>query len=187
MLAFPSLCLTLAFTIAVLALTRPPCHRFRHSPPKVVLRSTAHANVAEARWLRGRKAPRSGQCGLWCRPRASRLRMLGRWRRQYTWGSCTRATRGHSRRPVPQIRSPNAFTNRQLLFVKHWCHQQRVLCGLAGGFTAACAKMLACRRRLHGSTTAKDGPDVRLRQSTVLVRTRHSGVTRVSQRCRASW
>src|SRR5271169_3578908 len=30
-------------------------------------RSTAHANVAEARWVRGRNAPRSGQCGLWCR------------------------------------------------------------------------------------------------------------------------
>jgi len=29
-------------------------------------------------------------------------------------------------RPVPQVRSPNAFTNRQLFFVKHWCNQQRL-------------------------------------------------------------
>ena len=32
-------------------------------------------------------------------PWASRLRMLGRWRHQYTWGSCSRATRDHSRPP----------------------------------------------------------------------------------------
>jgi hypothetical protein len=40
----------------------------------------------------------SAVCGA--APWASRLRMLGRWRRRYTWGSCNRATRGHSRRPM---------------------------------------------------------------------------------------
>jgi hypothetical protein len=54
-------------------------------------------------------------------------------------------------------RSPNAFTNQQLLFVKHWCNQQRVRCGLDGGFAAACAKMLACRPRLHGVNNSKQG------------------------------
>ncbi len=108
-----------------------------------------------APWAQDRLGAASAVCGA--APWASRLRMLGRWRRQYTWGSCTRATRGHSRRPVPQVRSPNAFTNRQLLFVKHWCNQQRVRCGLDGGFAAACAKMLAYRPRLHGVNNSKQG------------------------------
>jgi len=42
----------------------------------------------------------SAGCGA--APWASRLRMLGRWRRRYTWGSCNRATRGHSRRRMPR-------------------------------------------------------------------------------------
>jgi hypothetical protein len=46
-------CLTLVRTIAVVALTRPPCHRLRRSPKSS--RSTAHANVACARWLQGRR------------------------------------------------------------------------------------------------------------------------------------
>ena len=59
--------------------------------------------------------------------------------------------------PSPRPNRPNAFTNRQLLFVKHWCNQQRVRCGLDGGFAAACAKMLACRPRLHGVNNSKQG------------------------------
>jgi hypothetical protein len=76
-----------------------------------------------APWAQDPLEAASAVCGA--APWASRLQMLGGWRRQYTWGSCTRATRGHSRRRVPQVRSPKAFTNRQLLFVKHWCNQQR--------------------------------------------------------------
>ena len=103
-----------------------------------------------------RKAPRSGQCGLWCRPFG--FSTPDAWKVAapiHTWGSCIRATRGYSRRPAPQVRSPNAFTNRQLLFVKHWCNQQRVRFGLDGGFAAACAKMLAYRPRLHGVNNSK--------------------------------
>jgi len=48
------------------------------------------------------------------------------------------------------------FTNRQLIFVKHWRDQQQVRCGLDGGFAAACSKMLACRPRLHGVNNNKE-------------------------------
>jgi len=47
--------------------------------------------------------------------------------------------------PSPRPNRPNAFTNRQLLFVKHWCNQQRVRCGLDGGFCRGESKMLAGR------------------------------------------
>jgi hypothetical protein len=49
------------------------------------------------------------------------------------------------------------FTNRQLLFVKHWRNQQRVWCGLDGGFAAACPKMLACRPRIPRVNNSKQG------------------------------
>jgi hypothetical protein len=69
-------CLTLVRTIAVVALTRPPCHRLRRSPKSS--RSTAHANVACARWLHGRRgALDAARQSLG----ASQLRMLGKWRR----------------------------------------------------------------------------------------------------------
>src|SRR6202035_1344762 len=67
-------CLTLVRTIAVVALTRPPCHRLRRSPKSS--RSTAHANVACARWLQGRRgALEAARQSLG----ASQLRMLGKW------------------------------------------------------------------------------------------------------------
>src|SRR5438270_5421778 len=66
-------CLTLVRTIAVVALTRPPCHRLRRSPKSS--RSTAHANVACARWLHGRRgALDAARQSLG----ASQLRMLGK-------------------------------------------------------------------------------------------------------------
>jgi hypothetical protein len=69
-------CLTLVRTIAVVALTRPPCHRLRRSPKSS--RSTAHANVACARWLQGRRgALEAARQSLG----ASQLRMLGKSRR----------------------------------------------------------------------------------------------------------
>src|SRR3984893_15923867 len=81
-LVLPSRCnlsivrLTLVRTIAVVALTRPPCHRLRRSPKSS--RSTAHANVACARWLQGRRgALEAARQSLG----ASQLRMLGKWRR----------------------------------------------------------------------------------------------------------
>jgi hypothetical protein len=71
---FPLLCLTLVRTIAVVALTRPPWHRLRRSPKSS--RSTAHANVAGARWLQGRRgALEAARQSLG----ASQLRMLGKW------------------------------------------------------------------------------------------------------------
>src|SRR5580692_644370 len=73
---FPLLCLTLVRTIAVVALTRPPCHRLRRSTKSS--RSTANANVACARWLQGRRgALEAARRSL----EASQLRMLGKWRR----------------------------------------------------------------------------------------------------------
>jgi hypothetical protein len=67
-------CLTLVRTVAVVALTRPPCHRLRRSPKSS--RSTAHANVACARWLQGRRgALEAARQSLG----ASQLRMLGKW------------------------------------------------------------------------------------------------------------
>jgi hypothetical protein len=96
---FPLLCLTLVRTIAVVALTRPPCHRLRRSPKS--LRSTAHANVAIARWLQGRRGcPRSGEAVPWGFSAADAWKMVSR----YTWESCDRATRGHFCLSLPQVR-----------------------------------------------------------------------------------
>src|SRR6266566_4725681 len=104
MLDFPSLCLTLAFTIAVVTLTD---HRVTGSAlPQVFkifhsTRSTAHANVAGVRWRRGHNAPQSCQCDLWCRP----LGLLGRGWGRYTHGDHVIALRevilAH---PVRQVR-----------------------------------------------------------------------------------
>jgi hypothetical protein len=63
------------------------------------------------------------------------------------------------------------FTNRQLIFVKHWRNQQQVRCGLDGGFAAACSKMLACRRRLHGANS-KGGVETPVYRRIVRIRTR---------------
>ena len=82
----------------------PPCHP--PFPPK-----SSKPSFCAFDCLRER---RGGTIALWAQcpserpmrfsvpPRgASRLRMLGRWRRQYTWASCNRATRGYSRPPRP--------------------------------------------------------------------------------------
>jgi hypothetical protein len=96
---FQLLCLTLVRTIAVVALTRPPCHRLRRSPKS--LRSTAHANVACARWLQGRRgALEAARQSLG----ASQLRMLGKWRRD-THGDHAIALREVIfAYPLPQVR-----------------------------------------------------------------------------------
>jgi hypothetical protein len=44
---------------------------------------------------------------------------VGRWRRQYTWDHAIALRGVILAHPVPQVRSPNTFTNRRLLFVKH--------------------------------------------------------------------
>jgi hypothetical protein len=92
-------CLTLVRTIAVVALTRPPCHRLRRSPKSS--RSTAHANVACARWLQGRRgALEAARQSLG----ASQLRMLGKCRRD-THGDHAIALREVIfAYPLPQVR-----------------------------------------------------------------------------------
>jgi hypothetical protein len=119
---FPLLCLVRA--IAVVALTRPPCHRLRRSPKSS--RSTAHANVACARWLQGRRgAPGAARQSLG----ASQRRMLGNWCRD-THGDHAIALR-------EVILAIHAFADRRLLCSKHWCSQPRFGAVLDGGCAAA--------------------------------------------------
>jgi hypothetical protein len=92
-------CLTLVPTIAVVALTRPPCHRLRRSPKSS--RSTAHANVACARWLQGRRGVlEAARQSLG----ASQLRMLGKWRRDRHGDHATALREVIFAYPLPQVR-----------------------------------------------------------------------------------
>jgi hypothetical protein len=123
-------CLTLVRTIAVVALTRPPCHRPRRSPKS----STAHANVACARWLQGRRgALEAARQSLG----ASQLRMLGNWCRD-THGDHAFALR-EVILPIPSRRFVCLCFCRTawLLCSKHWCSQPRFGAVLDGGCAAA--------------------------------------------------
>jgi hypothetical protein len=91
-------CLTLVPTIAVVALTRPPCHRLRRSPKSS--RSIAHANVAPAMASRTQRCPRSGETLPWGFSAADAWKMMSR----YTWGSYDRTTTGHFCLSVPEVR-----------------------------------------------------------------------------------
>ena len=124
-------CLTLVRTIGVVALTRPPCHRLRRSPKSS--RSTAHANVACARWLQGRRgALEAARQSLG----ASQLRMLGKWCRG-THGDHAIALR-EVILPIPPAGSfAYAFADRRLLCSKDWCSQPRFGAVLDGGFAIA--------------------------------------------------
>jgi hypothetical protein len=91
-------CLTLVPTIAVVALTRPPCHRLRRSPKSS--RSIAHANVARAMASRTQSCPRSRETLPWGFSAADAWKMMSR----YTWGSYDRTTTGHFCLSLPQVR-----------------------------------------------------------------------------------
>jgi hypothetical protein len=130
------------------------------SPPKVLkipcsARSTAHASVAQCpseRPVRFVVAP-LGLLGCGC---------LEGGVAQYTWGSCNRATRGHSRCPVPQARSPNAFYRSTANFVKHWCNQRFGVVLMVD----LPPRAQRCWRALHdsaGSTTARGRRDAVVR------------------------
>ena len=75
---FPLLCLTLVRTIAVVALTRPPCHRLRRSPSS--FQNLAYA-FDRSRERRAAMAPRTQSALEAARQSlgASQLRMLGKW------------------------------------------------------------------------------------------------------------
>ena len=128
MLAFPSLYLTLALNrhcgVDLTTVSpAPPLFPKVFKIPRSA-RSIAHATVAEARWLRGHYAPRSGQCGLWRRL----WRLLGCGCLEdgvaNTHGDDAIALRGVIlAHPVPQVRSPRALTDRRLLCLKHRCSQ----------------------------------------------------------------
>ena len=156
MRAFPLLCLTLVRTIAVVALTRPPCHRLRRYPPQVLktlpTRSNAHANVAGARWLQGRRAPSERPGHPWGFSAADAWKMASR----YTWGSSDRATRGHLRPSLPVGSFAYAFTDRRLLCSKHWCSQPRFGAVLDGGFAAARQIRWRATHNLHGLDNSKE-------------------------------
>jgi hypothetical protein len=104
--------LNLAFTITVVAFTRPRCHRLRWSRSSLKIprsaRSIAHANVEEARWVRGHNSSRSGRavCGAagWSFSAADALAALEEGVAN-KWRSCDRATRGYSRQLRPARRS----------------------------------------------------------------------------------
>ena len=163
---FPLLCLTLVRAIAVVALTRPPCHRLRRSPKSS--RSTAHANVACARWLQGRRgALEAARQSLG----ASQLRMLGNWCRD-THGDHAIALR-------EVILAIHAFADRRLLCSKHWCSQPRFGAVLDGGCAAARQiRWRAVHNPTRAPTTAKSGRNVclgqrRPRPGEGTVRSRH--------------
>jgi hypothetical protein len=132
------------------------CHRLRRSPKSS--RSTAHANVACARWLQGRKgaleAARQVPRGF---SAADAWKMVSR----YTWGSCDRATRGHFCLSPPAGSFAYAFADRRLLCSKDWFSQPRFGAVLDGGFAGRASNTLTGRPQPHtGSTTAKSGRNV---------------------------
>ena len=117
-------CLTLVRTIAVVALTRPPCHRLPRSPKSS--RSIAHANVACARWLQGRRgALEAARQSLG----ASQLRMLGKWRRD-THGDHAIALREVIfAYPLPQVRLLMLLLIGGYFARKHRCSAAAFRCG----------------------------------------------------------
>ena len=179
---FPLLCLTLVRTIAVVALTRPPCHRLRRSPKSS--RSTAHANVACARWLQGRRgALEAARQSLG----ASQLRMLGKW---------CRDTHGD-----------HAIALREVIFAYPLPQVRLLMLLLIGGYFAR--KIGAVSRvsvrfltvdlpprvkyadgpstTSHGLDNCKEWSKRLLRRAPSSTGRGHCRVTPLSRRCRALW
>ena len=167
-------CLTLVRTIAVVALTRPPCHRLRRSPKSS--RSTAHANVACARWLQGRRgALEAARQSLG----ASQLRMLGNWYRD---------THGDHAIALREVILPiHAFADRRLLCSKHWCSQPRFGAVLDGG----CAAARQIRwRAVHNPTrpdNCKEWSKRLPRRAPSSIGRGHCRITPLSRRCQVLW
>lgn len=89
--------------------------------------------------------------------------------------------------PVPQVRSPNAFTNRQLFLVKPCCNQQRFGAVLIVDLPPSAQR---CWRAVHdstGSPTARIPRDARLGEYRPGFGREHRLETPVSQQCKASW
>ena len=135
----------------------------------------------------GTMPPRSGQCGLWCSPLgflaadackvASPIHM-GIMQSRYEGSILVAPTRRFVRL--------NAFTNRQLLFVKHWCDQHRFGAVLIVDLPPRAQR---CWRAVNDSTGQQQQGVVEtpVLQRTVLVWTRAPSGTPVSQLCGASW
>jgi hypothetical protein len=92
-------CLTLVRTIAVVALTRPPCHRLPRSPKSSHFDRSRERRV-RAMASRTQSCPRSGETVPWGFSPADAWKMASR----YTWGSCDRTTTGHFCLSLPQVR-----------------------------------------------------------------------------------
>src|SRR5690349_24989862 len=125
MQAFPLLCLTRVRRCGLDATAVSPAPPFSQIFTTLPTRSTAHANVACARCLQGRRgALEAARQSLG----ASQPRILGKWCRDTHGDNAIALREVIFAYPLPQVRLLS-FADRRLLWSKHWCSQP-FRCGL---------------------------------------------------------